>query len=286
MSSSGTQSSIKEEPHVPQPKDPDFRIAFLFHTNLELLSRTLPRCLEALTAGTRESFEVVLHCDGTPPETVARLAPLLDEWGVDELRVRRRERHVASGDGSNNGHRRLFDPRSPYLIVVEDDIVMYRSDPSFDVLAACRRLFEEHPQVPVLSKVNDYHQWSWKLEDRGGEIEPGVRSVNRLSTHFIAYDLQRFRPVADRFGAFDLDVFIDRSDFSYNWEDLVSHVGTTGDRRIAFPESWPLDVFHCDRKVQPGSMYHTQDPRLKAQVLAELEQRFRTDLDKRAEVAA
>ncbi|KIX79313.1 hypothetical protein SF23_01200 [Streptomyces sp. MBRL 10] len=261
-------------------------MAFLFHKNLDLLSRTLPRCLEALTARTRESFEVVLHCDGTPPEIAAQLPALVSQWGVDELRIRHRNRFVASGDGSNNGHRRLFDGNSPYLIVVEDDVVMYRSDPSFDVLAACRHLFESHPRVPVLSKVNDYHQWSWKLQDEGDEIEPGVRSVNRLSTHFIAYDLGRFNPVAQRFGGFDLDVFIDRDDHSYNWEDLVSHVGTTGDRRIAFPEGWPLEVFHCDRKVAPGSMYHTQDPRLKAQVFAELEQRFRPVPDEPVEVTA
>ncbi|WP_199847856.1 glycosyltransferase family A protein [Streptomyces dysideae] len=282
---------------VPQPRqtspihestagEPAFRIAFLFHTNLDLLSQTLPRCLEALTAGTQESFEVVLHCDGTPPQTVAQLAPRLAQWGVDEVRVRRRDRFVASGDGSNNGHRRLFDQRSPYLIVIEDDVVMYRTDPSFDALSACRRLFEKHPRVPVLSKVSDHHQWSWKLEDAGDELEPGVRSVNRLSTHFIAYDLRRFTPIADRFGGFDLDVFIDRDDLSYNWEDLVSHVGTTGERHIAFPEGWPLEVFHCDRKVAPGSMYHTQDPRLKAQVLAELEQRFRVGLDTPIEVTA
>jgi hypothetical protein len=259
----------------PHAGDPTFRISFLFHEDLSLLSQTLPRCLEALTKNTKESYEVVLHCDGTPPETVAQLASHLDRWGVDELRVRRRDRFVPSGDASNNGHRRFFDLRSPYLIVVEDDVVMYRTDPSFDVLAACRRLFERHPHVPVLSKVSDYEQWAWKLEDRRDEIEPGVRSVNRLSTHFIAYDVQRFAPVAYRFGGFDLDVFIDRHDLSYNWEDLVSHVGTTGARRIAFPESWPVEVFHCDRKVEPGSMYHTQDPQMKAQVLAELEQRFR-----------
>jgi len=126
-----------------------------------------------------------------------------------------------------------------------------RDDDSFDVLAACRQLFERHPDVPVLSKVNDYDTWSWKLADRGPPIEPGVRSVNRLSTHFIAYDVARFVPVAERFGGFDLDVFIDRLDLSYNWEDLVSHVGVTGDRRIAFPEPWPLDVYHCDRKGRP-----------------------------------
>ncbi|MFG3041760.1 glycosyltransferase family A protein [Streptomyces sp. NPDC048330] len=259
----------------PHAGDPTFRIVFLFHKDLGLLSQTLPRCLEALTRHTQESYEVVLHCDGTPPETVALLASRIDRWGVDELRVRRRDRFVPSGDASNNGHRRFFDLRSPYLIVIEDDVVMYRTDAAFDVLAACRHLFERQPQVPVLSKVSDYDQWAWKLEDKGDEIEPGVRSVNRLSTHFIAYDVRRFTPVADRFGGFDLDVFIDRNDLSYNWEDLVSHIGTTGGRRIAFPESWPIEIFHCDRKVEPGSMYHTQDPETKAHVLAELEQRFR-----------
>jgi len=258
-----------------EPSGPMFRIAFLFHSELDLLKTTLPRCLDALTAGTSQSFEVVLRADGTPDEVAEQLPALLNTWGVDELHLRRRRRHVVSGDPSNNGHRRFFTPRARYLIVIEGDVVMYRTEGSFDVLTACRELFERQPRVPVLSKVNDYHQWSWKLVDEGPAIEPGVRSVNRLSAHFIAYDVARFVPVAERFGAWDLDVFIDRPDLSYNWEDLVSHVGTTGGRRIAFPEGWPLDVFHCDRKVAPGSMYHTQRPAVKAEILAELERRYR-----------
>src|SRR5581483_5044767 len=167
-----------------------------------------------------------------------------------------------------------FPCRSPYLIVIEDDVVAYLTEPSFDVLAACRTLFERHPDVPVLSTVDDSYQWSWRLEDRGEPVEPGVRSVNRLSTHLIAYDVDRFSGPARRFGGFDLDVFIDRDDLSYNWEDLVSHVGTTGGRRIAFPDSWPLRVYHCDRKRESGSIWHTQDPRVKAEVLAELNARY------------
>lgn len=253
---------------------PTWQIVFLFHSDLELLSTTLPRCLDALTGSTTESYEVLLLADGTPADVAAQLPDQLAQWGVDELRSRARRNQVASGDPSNNGHRRAFPATSPYLIMIEDDVVMYRTDPSFDALAACRQLFQRHPDVPVLSKVNDYDKWSWQLEDRDPGIEPGVRSVNRLSTHFIAYDVARFVPVAQRFGGFDLDVFIDRSDLSYNWEDLVSHVGTTGDRRIAFPEQWPLDVFHCDRKVDPGSMYHTQRPEVKAEILAALEQQY------------
>ncbi len=259
-----------------RPSEPTWRIQFLFHSDLDLLTRTLPRCVDALARSPSETFEVVLLADGTPDDVAVQLPNLLEGWGVDELQLRSRRRYVASGDASNNGHRRFFPLRAQYLVVVEDDVIMYRTEGPFDVLAACRELFERHPDVPVLSKVNDYDQWSWKLTDAGPEIEPGVRSVNRLSTHFIAYDVMRFAPVAERFGGFDLDVFIDRTDHSYNWEDLVSHVGTTGGRRIAFPESWPLDVYHCDRKVEPGSMYHTQRPDVKAEVLASLEERYRT----------
>lgn len=254
---------------------PTFEIVFLFHDNLDLFARTLPRCLEALTAGTAQDFEVVVHCDGSTPEAVRRVAEMAPTWGVDEVRARSRARWVASGDPSNNGHRRFFDSSSPYRIVVEDDVVMYRDDPHFDVLTAIRGLLERNLDVPVVCKVDDTDKWTWKLRDIGPGVEPGVRSVNRLSTHFIAYDVARFRAVASRFGAFERDVFIDREDLSYNWEDLVSHVGTTGGRRIAFPESWPLQVFHCDVKVREGSMYNTQDPTTKMTVLDELEARYR-----------
>jgi hypothetical protein len=253
---------------------PTFRIGFLFHADLALFERTLPRCLTALTSGTAETYEVVVWCDGTPPEVARSLPDRIAAWGVDELVVRRRERFVASGDPSNNGHRRLLSTASPYLILIEDDVVMYRTDPSFDVLASCRALFERHQEVPVLCKVDDFDKWTWRLTDLGEPLAAGVRSVNRVSTHFLAYDVRRFVPVARRFGAFALDVFIDRDDLSYNWEDLVSHVGTTGGRRIAFPYRWPLNVFHCDEKVAPGSIYHTQDPAVKQRVLDALEERF------------
>jgi hypothetical protein len=254
--------------------DPMFQIAFLFHDDVELLSRVLPRCLTTLTAGTRESYEVVLHCDGTPPDVFAQLPALAARWGVDELRWRRHARHMASGDPSNNGHRRLFTTRSPYLIVLEADVVAYRTEASFDPLTAIRQLFERHADVPVLSTVGDHWQWSWRLDDLGEPVEAGVRSTNRLSAHFIAYAMDRFLPVAARFGAFDLDVFIDREDLSYNWEDLVSHVGTTGGRRIAFADGWPLHVYHCDRKIDPGSMHHTRNRTIRINVLDELDAKY------------
>ena len=71
-----------------EPSGPMFRIAFLFHSELDLLKTTLPRCLDALTAGTSQSFEVVLRADGTPDEVAEQLPALLNTWGVDELHLR------------------------------------------------------------------------------------------------------------------------------------------------------------------------------------------------------
>jgi hypothetical protein len=253
---------------------PTFQIIFLFHDNLALLRRTLPQCLAALTEGTEETFEVVLHCDGTPAHVADQLPAIFAALELDELRIRRRSKHVSSGDPSNNGHRRFFDTATPYVVVIEDDVVAFRTDPAFDALRAIRRLFEQLADVPVIFTVADHWQWSWPLQDVGPELAGGVRSVNRVSTHLIAYAVQRFVPTAQRFGAFEPDVFVDRDDLSYNWEDVVSHVATTGGRRIAFPEAWPLKVFHCDRKVADGSIHHTRDPQLKAAVLNELVGQF------------
>lgn len=250
--------------------DPLFRLAFLFHADLSLLERTLPACLEALTAGTHQTFEVVLHCDGTPVEMARELLALQERWGIDEIRFRSRQRFTASGDPSNNGHRRLFGGRSRYVVVVEDDVLVERLDASFDPLTAWRDLFEAHTEVVAACAMGDHGDWAWALDDVEPPIAPGLRSVNRVATHLVAYDCTRFLPVAARFGAFDLDVFVDREDLSYNWEDLVSHVGTTGGRRIAWPESWPLRAYHCDRKVAAGSMHNTQDTRVKHVVLNNL----------------
>lgn len=251
--------------------DPLFQLVFLFHDDFTVLERTLPACVEALTAGTRESFEVIVHGDGTLASTAGELLDRQEGWGVDEVRIRSRRRFVAGGDPSNNGHRRLFGGRSRYVVVVEDDVFVERLDASFDPLAAWRELFEARPDVVVACAMADHEDWAWALDDVGPALAGGVRSVNRVATHLIAYDRARFLPVARRFGAFDLEVFVDREDLSYNWEDVVSHVATTGGRRIAWPEDWPLRAYHCDRKLTAGSMHNTQDTRVKQAVLDHLQ---------------
>lgn len=240
---------------MPQHDDPDFHIVLLFHRDIELFRLTAARCVDALTNGTVEEFELTIYCDGTPPAMMGEVIDLGESLGVDQVVHRHRRRAVAAGAPGNNAHRRLFPTRNRFLLAIEDDVTMYRTSGEFDVLHSIRRLFADDASAVVMTKIDDHHKWSWPLVELGRDGLTEVAQVNRVATHFICYETERFCRDAARFGAWSSDLFVDRSDWSYNWEDLVSHMCTTGDRKILFPKSWPLAVYHCDDKISPGSMY-------------------------------
>ncbi|MCX5416149.1 glycosyltransferase family A protein [Streptomyces sp. NBC_00059] len=240
-----------------------FTLACAFHDTERLLEKTLPLAIRSITRPTRHDFEVILVADRATDDAVARLLPRLEEFGVDELRFRRTDRNSFAGLPSNNFHGNNFTVTNPYLIVFTDDSFIWKTDENFDVLDATARLFEQNPEVTLLSKVDDHEEWDSPLIDVGPEIEPGVRSVNRVVDQFMAYDTRRFEPVARRFGAWDRDVFTGKMGFEYHWEALASHVGRTGGRSIAWPGQWPLRVRHCDLRFNAGSMHGTQDEDIK-----------------------
>jgi hypothetical protein len=240
-----------------------FTLACAFHDTPRLLERTLPRVIEALTRPTRHEFEVVLVAERSTPEVARDLIARLGDHGVDELRFRRTSRNAFSGAPSNNFHGNHFTTTSPYLITFTDDTFLHKTDPDFDVLDAVAGIFERHPEVVMVSKVDDHDEWDRPLVDVGPDIETGVRSVNRVVDQLIAYDTARFAPVARRFGGWERDVFVSQEGFEYQWENLASHVGTSGGRRIAYPEAWPLRVRHSDLRTVPGSMHGTQDEDVK-----------------------
>ncbi|MEU7717074.1 hypothetical protein [Streptomyces tibetensis] len=240
-----------------------FTLACAFHNTERLLGRTLPLAIRSLTYPTRHDFEVILVAERASEDVVARLVPRLADLGVDELRWRRTDRNSFSGAPSNNFHGNHFTTTSPYLITFTDDTFIHKTDEDFDVLDATAQIFEANPEVALISKVDDHEEWDWPLEDVGPEIEPGVRSVNRVVDQLIAYDTARFAPVARRLGAFHRDTFVSHAGFEYQWENLASHVGTSGNRKIAYPERWPLRVRHSDLRNQPGSMHGTQDEDVK-----------------------
>ncbi len=240
-----------------------FTLACAFHDTARLLERTLPLAIRSLTRPTCHDFEVILVAERSSDDVVAGLLRRLHDLGVDELRFRRTGRNAFSGAPSNNFHGKHFTTTTPYLITFTDDTFVWKTDDEFDVLDATARIFERNPEVVLVSKVDDHEEWAWPLTDVGPEIEPGVRSVNRVVDQLIAYDTRRFAPVAQRFGAWDLDTFTGSEGFEYQWENLASHVGTTGGRKIAYPERWPLRVRHSDLRMEPGSMHGTQDEDVK-----------------------
>ena len=240
-----------------------FTLACAFHKTDRLLELILPQAIKALTYPTRHEFEVVLVADRSPEDVVARLLPRLDELGVDELRYRRSEKHAYGGAPSNNFHAHNFEMKNPYLISFTDDTFVWKTDPEFDVLDALVRIFEDHPRVVMTTKVDDHEEWDRPLLDLGPQLEPGLRSVNRAVDQLIAYSTWRVEPTLRRFGGFEQDVFTSQHGFEYQWENLVSHAGTTGGRAIAFPDGWPLRVRHCDLRLDPGSMHGTGDEEIK-----------------------
>lgn len=242
-------------------------IVIIFNRDFELLKKTLPQNIRTLGGTGKIAFEVILVADGSSQESLSEMLPWFYSMPIDELRVRRRDRHVASGAPSNNAHLHNFKINSPYLVVLEDDVVLFKTTEEFNPLEAIIALFKRHPNVTVITKMDDHENWAWQLTDLGPPIELGIRSVNRVATHFIAYETERFIKAIGYDHAFDLEQFIDRPDCFNNWEDIVSRAATTGGRRIAYPECWPLLGFHCDNKIAPGSPYNTQDPAIKMQRL-------------------
>ncbi|MGI5212753.1 glycosyltransferase family A protein [Plantactinospora sp. CA-290183] len=240
-----------------------FTLACAFHNTERLLERTLPLAVRSLTQPTRHDFEVILVADRATDEAVARLLPRLSEFGVDELRFRRTDRHSFAGLGSNNFHANNFTTVNPYLVSFTDDSFIWKSDETFDVLDAMAGIFERHPEVTLINKVDDHEEWDTPLIDVGPEIEPDVRSVNRAIDQLIAYNTRQFEPAARQFGAWERNTFNGDMGFEYQWESLATHVGRSCGRRIARPERWPLRVQHCDLRLDPGSMHGTQDEDVK-----------------------
>jgi len=213
---------------------------------------------------------VVLVADRSSDDMAAGLLPRLAGLGVDELRFRRTSKHAFSGAPSNNFHANHFTTTNPYLVTFTDDTFAWKTDDEFDVLDAIARIFQQHPEVVLVSKVDDHEEWDWPLTDVGPPLEPGVRSVNRVVDQLIAYDTRRFGPPAAELGAWQRDTYTGQRGAEYQWENLAAVVGTTGGRKIAYPQRWPLRVRHSDLRNEPGSMHGTQDEDVKLKCFARL----------------
>ena len=165
---------------------PEFTIAFVVHADLPLLERTVPTTIETLTAKSTRTFDLVLVVDGAETAPVSDLMDLAERHGFDEIRLRRRSRHVATGNPSNNGHAHLLPAKGRFLISVEGDVAAFRTGTG-DVLDALARAFDDCPELAIATKIDDHQCWLWQLEDVGPPPAHGIRSVNRVASHFLVY---------------------------------------------------------------------------------------------------
>jgi hypothetical protein len=251
---------------------PDFTITIICHADLAILRRTLPINLRSLCESTCRTFDVVLMVDGAETAPLGALLDLAREHGIDEVRLRNRARNCASGDPSNNGNVHALTNRTRYLLTLESDVVLFRTEPSFDILDACAQFFDRHPQLPLLQRMDDHQEWIWKLERVAPDIEAGVWSVNRVSTHFLVYNTQAVsRLWQPRLGAFH-----DSHDSWHNVEDDLSKVfAAPGGPGIATPFGWPMRAYHCDRKITPDSVHYCKSPDVKLERLDQREAEMR-----------
>jgi len=257
-----------------------FTIGFVCHADLELVDRTIPMNIKSLCEGTKESVDVIVSVDGANAEQKAWYLEAATRWGVDEIRFRSRRRNCAGGDPSNNGHAHLLGAKSPYLITLEGDVGLFNLEgPAFDVLAEFRALFERHPTLPLATRMDDTECWVWPLQDAGPPLEAGIRSVNRVSSHFLVYATERIRRVWDVEDTFDITSFTDDGKCGFNYEDYLSRLARPNGPGIAFVDRFPIRVFHCDRKTNVGSSQYTKDLAVKC---AELEQRIQQMEEKRS----
>lgn len=240
---------------------PELTIAYLIHGDIPLLDQVIPTTLEALCVGTSRRYDLLLVIDGAESApTTDIMSRAHDVWGFDEIRLRWRTRHRASGDKTNNIHTHLVGGKSRYLITVEGDVVAFRSEPYVDVLDQIVRMFEARPDLAVAQRIDDHDCWQWQLEDVGQPLAPGIRSVNRVASHFIIYDTERMRARIAEVGGLPGDEFYDDGTRWFNYEDWLSQTFAQPDGPgIGYLDDLPLCVYHCDRKISPGSAHYRRD---------------------------
>jgi hypothetical protein len=240
---------------------PEFTIAYVVHADLPLLDRVVPTTLDALCQDTERSHDLVLVIDGAETAPVTEImARAHQRWGFDEVRLRWRERHRAGGDPSNNGHAHLLPAKGRFLITVEGDVVVFRTGVG-DTLDLIARTFDAIPDLALATRIDDHDCWQWRLEDAGPPLASGVRSVNRVASHFLIYDLERAVRRMRTAGGVPAHAFHDTAESWFNYEDWLSRTFARPEcPGIGYLDALPIQVFHCDRKIAPGSAHYLRDP--------------------------
>ncbi|MEJ2611285.1 MAG: hypothetical protein P8179_14675 [Candidatus Thiodiazotropha sp.] len=245
---------------------PEFTIACLVHGDIPLLEKTIPTTIEALTAESNHTWDTVLIVDGVESAAADQLLELGHRFGFDEIRLRNRMRHVSPGDPSNNGHAHMLPGKGRYLISFEGDVVAFRTGPG-DVLDIISSVFEMCPNLALATRIDDHDCWQWPLHEVGPPLTQDVRSVNRVSSHFLIYDLPRATREIWMAGGVAANEYHDDGKCWYNYEDWLSkQFAAPKGSGIGFIDNLPIKVFHCDEKIAHESALYRRDLRVRLQV--------------------
>lgn len=253
----------------------DFSIVFICHKQIPIMLKTIPNNIASLCSNTKESYEVILVLDGV--DNIAYYNQIFEQavgWGVDEIRLRWRNKNCATGDGSNNGHAQSFSGKSRFLITIEEDVAVFNNNPQIDILCWIRQIFEENPNLSLATRADDHNCWVWKLEDVDKPYANGVRCVNRVSSHFLIYDTTRCQKYLDKIGGIPLYNFYDNPENWFNYEDFLSvQFAKPKGPGIGYLDKSPIEVFHCDKKIHPYSPFYTKNTNLKLKMFSDLKKR-------------
>lgn len=247
---------------------PKFQIISIVANELDLLRITLPTSVDALTKNSSYKYEVILHVDGASDDSLRKIVRLRNELNIDEIRMRNKKnkKFVCPGDPSNNSHFHALSNKSDYTIEIESDVIAVLKKNNYDALKEIVTFFDRHPKVCLASSVIDYDCWAWKLEDVSCPLEKNVRSVNRVSSHFLIYHNQRFLDFAKHNGIYSFTKYSN----DCNYEDVVSDALVRNNLPIAFFENWAIKVRHCDEKQFEGSLYYKRDQKLKIKIAKDM----------------
>lgn len=247
---------------------PKFQIISIVANELDLLKITLPTSVNALTQNSNYTYEVILHVDGATNDSMKKIIKLRNKLNIDEIRIRNKQNKtfICPGDPSNNSHFHALSGKSDYTIEIESDVIAVSEQSDYDALGEIVALFDRNPDVCLISSVIDYDCWVWKLEDIGRPLEKNVRSVNRVSSHFLIYHNQRFLDFARKNVIYSFAQYTD----DCNYEDVVSSALVRNNRPIAFFENWAIKVKHCDEKQYDGSLHYKRNQLLKIKIAKDM----------------
>lgn len=242
-------------------KDYDFTVAFIASKGTyDYFQQTLKHNIEVLCKDTSETYDLIMFLDGLEAIDYERYIELAKRCGIGEVRLRNRSVNCASGDGANNPHMHLVSEETKYLITIEADIAVFKTKENCDILRGIKDLFERNTNLCVATRIDDYDCWQEKMHFLDHKIGVGIKSVSRVSSHFLAYDTRRCCSYVDSIGGWPLSGMYDTGDMWHNYEDRVGKTFRYPDGPgIGFIDCLPIKVYHCDEKIHEGSPFYKRD---------------------------